>query len=151
MQNGQQKAELSLPKRQDVGLPPIALKISHNPTQQSCRRRTSPVTFSPYRARRCEIIGRKPQYTKVAHWSSTTYDGEFWPFSIFSHLLSVSRGGVRRPSGAAAYNLGATMEFRCALPVVDCCARGRAHAAASSEALHALGQTACGRAGVLRW
>src|SRR6266699_3833267 len=31
---------------------------------------------------------RKRQNTKWTHWPSTVYDGEFWPFSIFSHLLS---------------------------------------------------------------
>src|SRR6266568_8671163 len=31
---------------------------------------------------------RRTQNTKWTHWPSTVYDGEFWPFSIFSHLLS---------------------------------------------------------------
>ena len=33
MLNGQEKAELYPPRRQDAGLPPNALKISHNPIQ----------------------------------------------------------------------------------------------------------------------
>src|SRR5213080_1412768 len=57
--NRQEKADLSPPRRQVAGRPPIAPKISHNSIHRTWRRRTSAVTFSAYPVRRCEIIGRK--------------------------------------------------------------------------------------------
>ena len=134
MVNSQEKAQLLPPRCQDADLPPIAPKISHNPTHQTWRRRTSAVTLSPYPARRCEIIGRKRQNTGWTHGLSKTYDGEFWSYSIFSQPLTGSRGDARRSAGAASYNLAATTGFRCAQPVMNCCGRGRARSTVSNEA-----------------
>ena len=133
MPNSQEKAQLLPPRREDADRPPIALKISHNLVHESCRLRTSAVTFSVYRASTCEIIGKKRQNTKWAHWPSTTYDGEFWPFSIFSQLLS--DGGLQRYRSAPVLGRSEHRLFRCvrfnrgSLAFRHCCARGRAHSA----------------------